>query len=305
MPALFEETTLQAKVFQALQEWRKSREPSAQSGAIGPEVPRDSAEEDALDDEISNYRKKAEALHATLPVAGFVTQLKVPIDIEEIYMPLRAMVDLRGVGEACFADAADAEKALRECDAAKEIDLPEAFRESAMRGRRGLVILGDPGAGKTTHLKRLLLWCLRKGPETIGLPAGMLPVFLPLRDLRDLDHGLDAFIQAQLDSPHLKTLPGFGERLLKRGNLLFLLDGLDEVADLSQREKVAKWIERSSEVPPRLPVCGDQPFCGLQSHCAIERGFSRNAHPAVDRRPGGAVCPKLVSHRRTRAGQRS
>ena len=47
----------------------------------------------------------------------------------------------------------------------------------------------------------------------------------------DLDRGLDAFIQAQLDRPHLMTIPGFGERLLKRGNLLFLLDGLDEVAD--------------------------------------------------------------------------
>jgi len=37
--------------------------------------------------------------------------------------------------------------------------------------------------------------------------------------------------------------PDFGERLLKRGNLLFLLDGLDEVADPSQRVQVSKWIE--------------------------------------------------------------
>jgi predicted NACHT family NTPase len=71
----------------------------------------------------------------------------------------------------------------------------------------------------------------------------MLPVFLPLRELRDLKHGLDKFIQDQLDSPHLKTPPGFGERLLKRGNLLFLLDGLDEVADRSQRKRVAEWID--------------------------------------------------------------
>ena len=92
------------------------------------------------------------------------------------------------------------------------------------------------------HLKRLLLWCLRNGPETIGLPQGMLPVFLPLRDLDDLDSGLDCFIQDQLSSPHLKTPKGFGERLIERGNLLFLLDGLDEVADLGRREKIARWI---------------------------------------------------------------
>jgi hypothetical protein len=193
-------------------------------------------------EEISAYCQKAESLHATLPVAGFVTQLKVPIDIEDIYVPLRAMLDLRGVAEKTFADAAHAKKCLRGSNADLEISLPEAFRQCEARGRRGMVVLGDPGSGKTTHMKRLLLWCLRNGPETLGLPAGMLPVFLPLRELKNLDQGLDAFIQDQLSSPHLKTPEGFGERLLDRGNLLFLLDGLDEVADLSRREEVAGWV---------------------------------------------------------------
>jgi formylglycine-generating enzyme required for sulfatase activity len=262
MQALFNEKTLQAKVLTALQDWRQRRE--------GPPPP---PPVDDLIEEIRGYCRKADALHATLPVAGFVTQLKVPIDIEEIYIPLRAMVDLRGVGEACFADADDAEKALLDCDAALEIDLPEAFWHSAMRGRRGLVILGDPGAGKTTHLKRLVLWCLRKGPETIDLPAGMLPVFLPLRDLRDLDQGLDAFIEAQLDSPHLKTPPGFGERLLQRGNLLFLLDGLDEVADLSQREKVAKWIVEAVRSHPDCRFVVSSRFAGYSPGVRLSEDF--------------------------------
>ena len=46
------------------------------------------------------YCKKAEALHEKLPLAGFATQLKVPIDIEDIYVPLRAMMDLRATGQA-------------------------------------------------------------------------------------------------------------------------------------------------------------------------------------------------------------
>ena len=273
IPALFNETTLQAKVLKALQDWRQRREGPPQADLPELETPPRVTVVDDLIEEIRGYCRKADALHATLPVAGFVTQLKVPIDIEEIYIPLRAMVDLRGVGEACFADADDAEKALLDCDAALEIDLPEAFRHSAMRGRRGLVILGDPGAGKTTHLKRLLLWCLRKGPETIDLPAGMLPVFLPLRDLRDLDHGLDAFIEAQLDSPHLKTPPGFGERLLQRGNLLFLLDGLDEVADLSQREKVAKWIVEAVRSHPDCRFVVSSRFAGYSPGVRLSEDF--------------------------------
>ena len=44
-------------------------------------------------------------------------------------------------------------------------------------------------------------------------------------------------------NPHLNLPPDFGRRLLERDRLLFLLDGLDEVADSRQRETVARWIE--------------------------------------------------------------
>ncbi|MCP4691854.1 MAG: hypothetical protein GY859_27665, partial [Desulfobacterales bacterium] len=131
----------------------------------------------SLEAEIRAYRAKAESLHDSLPVAGFATHLKTPIDIEDIYIPLRAMVNLKGVDDfECYGDARDAEKRLSTCDAGLEIPLIDAFSQAGMRDRKGLVILGDPGSGKTTHMKRLLLWCLRQGPETMGLPDGMLPV---------------------------------------------------------------------------------------------------------------------------------
>ncbi|MCP4118424.1 MAG: SUMF1/EgtB/PvdO family nonheme iron enzyme [Desulfobacteraceae bacterium] len=243
MGARFNEKTLRALVQKSLEKWRKNQEK-----AVVPEPPIPVAQPDPepmenQDEEIENYRKKAESLNATLPVAGFATRLKVPIDIDDIYVPLRAMVDLRGVDEGKFYNAAHAEKHLGGGERNLEISLADAFKQSEQRGKKGLVILGDPGSGKTTHLKRILLYCLRKSPEELGLPAGMLPVFLPLRSLKSLDKGLDAFIQDQLANPHLNTRKGFGKRLLKRGNLLFLLDGLDEVADIKQRELVSNWIK--------------------------------------------------------------
>ena len=63
-----------------------------------------------------------------------------------------------------------------------------------------------------------------------------------MRELDALDRGLDAFIEKQLAGPHLKTPKGFGARLLKKGNLLFLLDGLDEVPDIVKRVEIKEWI---------------------------------------------------------------
>ncbi len=193
------------------------------------------------------YARQIAALHETVSLAGFETRVRVPIQLEDMYVPLDAVVDTGAYDEAGFGSAEEAEQKLHEHARDTQLPLTEAFqRADELGGRRGLVILGDPGSGKTTHLKRLLLWLVREGPASIGLPEGMLPVFLPLRNLRDLDAGLDAFIESELDAPYLGLPDGFGRRLLKRGNLLLLLDGLDEVGS-DDRGKVARWIENAME----------------------------------------------------------
>ena len=183
------------------------------------------------------------------------------------------MLDLRGLDDERFLSSEHAEECLERSDACLEISLFDAFRQSKRRGQKHLVILGDPGSGKTTHLKRLLLWCLRNGPEFLALPSGMLPVFLPLRKLKNIDKSLDVFIEEQLDSRHYKTPKGFGKGLLKRGNLLFLLDGLDEVADLSQREQVAKWIVEALPVYSNCRFVVTCRFAGYSPTVRLNEGF--------------------------------
>jgi len=106
-----------------------------------------------------------------------------------------------------------------------------------------LVILGDPGIGKTTLMSYFAVMLARKQPEKLGLTAQVdwLPILLRIRDLaRVPDMGILEFIE-QFAQKNLSvaTLPvGFFEHWLKEGKALILLDGLDEVANPAKREEI-------------------------------------------------------------------
>ena len=261
MSALFREDTLQALVLDALTKWRDRAHAGRDQKPAGAPPRNTAGVPDAdLARELETYRAAILEEHGAIAINGFKTRLRVPIDLQELYVPLRGIIDLRGSGESCFADAADAELKLRavghaDADVGQaEVALTEAFRRAKQLHRRGLVILGDPGSGKTTHLKRLLIWCLKEGPESLDLDANLVPVFLPLRRLDVPETTIDRFIEGQIDA-QLGLAPGFGQRLLARGGLLLLFDGLDEVADPTRRAAVARWIERVFTAHPNcVPV---------------------------------------------------
>lgn len=82
MPTLFTETTLGAKVLKALNDWRERREQRVEPEGPVPEEVSIPVVDDDLEAHIRLYSQTADSLHASLPVAGFVTQLKVAIALK-------------------------------------------------------------------------------------------------------------------------------------------------------------------------------------------------------------------------------
>jgi hypothetical protein len=106
-----------------------------------------------------------------------------------------------------------------------------------------LMVMGGPGAGKSTYLRRVGLEAL-KGKHG-NFQHARIPVMLELKRFNGELKGwesLKAFIDEEFRSFGFDFSPEFVEKLLKQGELLILLDGVDEVPKANQ-DKVTEAIQ--------------------------------------------------------------
>jgi predicted NACHT family NTPase len=89
-----------------------------------------------------------------------------------------------------------------------------------------LVVLGKPGAGKTTFLKRITTQCI-----TGQIFPQQVPVFVTLKQFTETRQQPDLFdyIVQQWSENGVDEADSILEKLLNQGRVLLLLDGLDEV----------------------------------------------------------------------------
>ncbi|MET0405494.1 MAG: HEAT repeat domain-containing protein [Cystobacter sp.] len=120
--------------------------------------------------------------------------------------------------------------------------------------RRALVVLGDPGSGKTTVLRWLAV-VAAAGPlswaEQLGSAERLLPLLVSVGRLAELRERLGP-VGSVIDTLAVyfhdrnvgakEELRGFLERVLESGECLVLLDGLDEVRG-EVRGALLSWLE--------------------------------------------------------------
>ncbi|WP_437568994.1 sister chromatid cohesion protein PDS5 [Sorangium sp. So ce542] len=207
----------------------------------------------------------------------------ISLPLEDIYVELKAVADVPDAADTYSADErrllVEAEaRGLPDGDLRRELDSlrVERWREESRRGqgrmarrsmdealadpaRPGLVILGDPGCGKTTLLHYLALRAAREGlPERAGAAPRQgaelraargqprLPIFVPLAAYDDWlrrDHeplSLSDFLPVYYDTWCSRGgLAPLFRQALDEGRALVLLDGLDEVLDITTRRHIA------------------------------------------------------------------
>ncbi len=193
----------------------------------------------AEDPAIAAYRDWAAERHAGIDLIGLGAG-EVKLRLEEVYVPL-------GISHRAPFLELEMRRAKRRGElawehAAGNVELEEIF--SAGGGASRAVIFGEPGAGKTTALKKLHHLCLSEGPEALGLEQETLPLLVPLRWFRsrDLDLPLPEMLDGYL-SRGTELPSGIATKLWRSGRLLLLLDGLDEIAEDGERGLLADYLE--------------------------------------------------------------
>ncbi len=218
--------------------------------ALASQSPKVSTRSERLGKTTELYLQHLSERHRYLPLQGMGVIEKVPLRLPllQMYVPLTARRQLpegqawaRGLRVAGRAPTAEEAAAMGErlSERVPLLDL--------LRAHDGLVVLGDPGAGKTTFLKFLALMLSSGRGEELGV-GSRLPILVPLAAYAEAlaagDLPLDRFFSRHyrergVDLP----LEAMLSEALARGGALLLLDGLDEVKDLGQRHLVAQRVQ--------------------------------------------------------------
>lgn len=189
----------------------------------------------AIDDQIRGLRQ--ETYPSIRERCGTIRVLDMshPIEVNDIYISVNVLEQITGRQHRRI------DELLRDCDSEDfdRVGLGQPTEEympalDAVQTYQKLIVLGKPGAGKTTFLKHLAIQCNEGHFE-----PGCLPVFITLKNFAEADdqpnllqyislRDLNPSVPVHLAKSQDHLVAGF-HQVFHAGRALILLDGLDEV----------------------------------------------------------------------------
>jgi Sulfatase-modifying factor enzyme 1/NACHT domain len=175
--------------------------------------------------------------------------------IDEIYIPLTTVASPEMTGKSAGGDT----------EQQRRIVLEETLAQ------RNVVIIGDPGSGKSTFLRRVAFELCRTlrgnrptdAPPFLAKDDKRFPILIRTADLAkllaadtspkppDSPDWIPYFLGKQSDEYKWSADEAFFRVKLDGGKCLVMVDGLDEAPDRRMRERIARLFERATEAFPK------------------------------------------------------
>lgn len=176
---------------------------------------------------VNNYVRRYEERHCQVKVMPGL--MKEPLPLDEIYTAVKLLSD---ESIRFFVGVDDLEEAYRK-KGRRSFGRDDNERRDGVQvanTEQYLMVLGGPGIGKSTFLRKIGLEVLKsKQDASKQIHRDCIPVLIELKEFRDTPIYLKQKIAAEFEICGFPESMAFTEASLAQGKLLVLLDGLDEV----------------------------------------------------------------------------